>query len=358
MERLARVNQKAADQMQEFLDKHGYDNQDWITSVAYELATKYGEAAASVTCDLYDAIAETQGANVPAAEPAKTPTLQETKDVIGYAMRTAPKTVPAATGKLVKKTSTRTMRKNAARDNAMVALVPSGDGCVFCKMLGSRGWESARYTKSFEAHLHNNCRCEYVVRFGNNLRVAGYDPEALLKEFNDTGEKTWPEKMKAVRRKDEAEKREREKKEPLRIEAANPFKDPSTPLSISSYDQSKHFRGGKKYVEYMKKNPYEPSYLTISEEECQRLVDKYHGSGILQLDRKGNAMPHELIVDNDLEIGYVVNNKNGEKAITSSFKIHYSEKGTHIVPAYENQKQFWREKREQNGHDWLLRQKS
>lgn len=190
--------------MQEYVDRKGLDNPDEIFAVAYELATKYGEGAAAAACDMYDAIAEAQGVNVPPAEPAKTPTMQEVKDVVGYHLEKTPNDVPAATGKLVKKTATRTMRKNAARDDAKMALVPSGDGCVFCKMLGSRGWEDARSSKSFEAHLHAHCRCEYVVRFGNNLHVAGYDPEALLKEFNDTGESKWKDKVKAVRRQDEA----------------------------------------------------------------------------------------------------------------------------------------------------------
>lgn len=338
--------------MQEYVDRNGLDDLDEIFAVAFELATKYGEGAASAACDMYDAIAEAQGMSLPPAEPARTPTMEEVRDVVGYHIRKTPNDVPAAAGKLVKKTATRTMRKNAARDNARMALVPSGDGCVFCKMLASRGWESARHSKSFEAHLHAHCRCEYVVRFGDDLSVEGYDPEAIKKEFNDTGETTWKEKMRAVRRKESAEK-----KEPLRIEAVNPFKNPSTPLKISAYEQSKHFRGGARYLEYMKTHIFEPSYLTISENDCQKLVDKYHGTGILKLDKHGKVIPCEMIVDNEDYIGYAVNNINGKQVKTTGFKIHYSQYGTHIVPMYENQKRKLKERRTKNGHDWLFRQK-
>ena len=136
-----------------------------------------------------------------------TPSSEETGNVVRSAMRRAPAILADEIGKLVKKTSTRTMRKNAARDDALMALVPSGDGCPFCKMLGSRGWESARASKSFEAHLHAHCRCEYVVRFSDNLEVEGYDPEALYEEFQQY-EGSWNDKMNAMRREQHAESRE------------------------------------------------------------------------------------------------------------------------------------------------------
>lgn len=199
IDRLAAVNQAAADQMQAYIQRNGFGNTEQIISMAAALADKYGEAAAAATCDMYDAVAAAQGVSVPPAEPARTPSLQEVKDVIEYAIDQAPTTVPAKTGALVKKTSTRTMRKNAARDGAKMALIPSGDGCAFCKMLGSRGWEDARSSKSFEAHLHAHCRCEYVVRFSDNLEVEGYDPDALYEEYLAGGDSS-RERMNAMRR--------------------------------------------------------------------------------------------------------------------------------------------------------------
>lgn len=142
------------------------------------------------------------------------------------------------------------------------------------------------------------------------------------------------------------------------IEAENPFKNPSTPLAIKQYDQSKHIVGGEKYNLYMQSHQYPPAYLTISTEEAQKLVEKYHGTGILKLDRKGNIIESELIIDNDEPIGIAVNNLNGATAETTCFKIHYSEEGTHIVPAYPSMKEYYKKAREENGHNWLYRQKS
>lgn len=207
--RLNAINSRAADMMREYIQKNGFDDTDAIIRMANAIATKYGEAAAAATCDIYEAIAEAQGVTVRPAEPARTPTMEEAENVIRSALRRAPSTVPDETGKLVKKTSTRTMRKNAARDNAMMALVPGGDGCAFCKMLASRGWESARSSKSFEAHLHKNCKCEYVVRFKDDLNVEGYDPDALYQEFMDLGGKDWNERVNLMRQKTYAEKKDK-----------------------------------------------------------------------------------------------------------------------------------------------------
>lgn len=144
----------------------------------------------------------------------------------------------------------------------------------------------------------------------------------------------------------------------LLLEAENPYKNLQTPLTVDSEAQSKHFKGGKRYNDYMRTHKYEPSMLTISEEKVQELVNKYHGTGILKLNSSGKVIESEIIIDNDEIIGYASNNQNGITQPTTAFKIHYSKDGTHIVPTYESQKKYWSEKRNENGYDWLLRQKS
>ena len=145
----------------------------------------------------------------------------------------------------------------------------------------------------------------------------------------------------------------------LRLEAESPYKNPKTPLKIDSEMQSKHYLGGKRYNDYMQSHDIEPSLLTISEEKAQQLVDKYHGTGILKLNKSGKVLDSEIIIDNDEIIGYAISNNTGEKQPTSAFKIKYGPKGTHIVPAYMSQKTYWKERRDRDGgHDWLLRQKS
>lgn len=246
--------------------------------------------------------------------------------------------------------------------------------CDWCKNL-ERTYDYAdiRGTGNEVWQRHRACRCvvEYVAagkrQNAHTKQVSTMDREASAERIQRAQE---AEKQDREQKQAEREERIRSAEELIdeslvsasedipRIEAASPFKNPSTPLTVYSYDQSKHIVGGDKYNEYMKTHEYPPSYLTISEEEAQRLVDKYHGTGILKLDRNGDVIPYEMIVDNGEVIGYAVNNQNGMEVPTTGFKIHYSGNGTHIVPMYENQKQHWYERRARNEHDWLLRQKS
>lgn len=91
---------------------------------------------------------------------------------------------------------------------------------------------------------------------------------------------------------------------------------------INQGKQDKHIRGSNNYKEGK-------SYLIISKERAQELVDKYAGKGILEFSDNRKWNKKEIITVDEI-IG-VVKNKNKEIK-TNSFKIHYSKTGTHIVP--------------------------
>lgn len=114
------------------------------------------------------------------------------------------------------------------------------------------------------------------------------------------------------------------------------------PLAIHKSKQRKHILGTKEYIEYVKtyekKDKYGPSRLTISEEDAQLLVDKYRGTGILLRNKNGEWMKTEVITMHPDNIGIAVNDISGVEADTSTFKIHYSKDGTHIVPDYPSKK--------------------
>lgn len=88
--------------------------------------------------------------------------------------------------------------------------------------------------------------------------------------------------------------------------------------------QGKHIKGHNNYIEGR-------SYLTISIDEMQVLINKYSGTGILDKDRSGNFKNKELIIYNK-NIGANINNITKEETKTNRFYIHYSKGGTHIVP--------------------------
>ena len=171
---------------------------------AYALATKYGEAAGAAACEMYDAIAELQGANVPPAVPAETATMAETAKAVKGTMKTGNVNIVAdATGRLVKLVGVDTMQQNALRDGAEWAWIPMGDTCAFCLTLASRGWQKAskKAIKNGHAeHVHANCDCTYAVRFNDGLDVQGYDPQKYRDMYYNADGNTPEERINAMRR--------------------------------------------------------------------------------------------------------------------------------------------------------------
>ena len=94
-------------------------------------------------------------------------------------------------------------------------------------------------------------------------------------------------------------------------------------LTIDIGKQGKHIRGHNNYIPGR-------SYLTVSVEEVQRLVNQYAGTGQLLRDRNGHWKQTEL-VNFGKPIGVAVD-RSGKETPTSKAIIHYSKTGWHIVP--------------------------
>ena len=94
------------------------------------------------------------------------------------------------------------------------------------------------------------------------------------------------------------------------------IRSPEVNKTIEEGKQGKHILGHKNYKDGR-------SYLKVSVEEAQRLVDQYAGTGQIKRDSKGHI------------IGVVVDANMGETIETSRFSIHYSKNGVHIVPRKE-----------------------
>ena len=207
---LSAVNRKAAEVMQSWMDEHPNAEGEDLVATAYAVSEYYGDAAGSLACSMYDALAEAQGAAVPPAEPAPNATYDETAKAVYGTLKNKQNTVPATVGRLVKQTGADTMLQNARRDRAQFAWIPMGDTCAFCLTLGSRGWQnqSKKAMKNGHAeHIHANCDCQYAVRFDGRSTVEGYDPDALKAQY-DSFEGTPQEKINAWRREVNASRRD------------------------------------------------------------------------------------------------------------------------------------------------------
>ena len=187
--KLRRLNTTVANCMQAYVDQYGVSDSQKLIDVAYGLVTKYGEGSAALACEMYDALAELQGAHVPAAEPAETAEYSEVARMVNATRNSTPQ-LKSGVSRLVKRAGADTTLKNALRDGAEFAWVPSGDTCAFCLTLASRGWQRAsrKAIKGGHAeHIHANCDCTYAIRFDPEVNVEGYDPDAYLKAYRDAG---------------------------------------------------------------------------------------------------------------------------------------------------------------------------
>lgn len=209
------INDKAADKVVGYMNTHDYSTPEGVkalTDYAHAVATKYGEGSAELACQMYDAIAEASRAAVPAAEPAATATYGEVAKAIYGTLGAGkdPQKVGSAIGRSVKLAGVDTLQKNALRDGAEWAWIPSGDTCAFCLMLASNGWQKAskKAIKNGHAeHVHTNCDCTYAVRFSDDVTVEGYDPDALYDEYISAGD-TPQERINGLRRNDYADRKD------------------------------------------------------------------------------------------------------------------------------------------------------
>lgn len=182
--------------------------QNELIDYAYALATKYGEAAAELAAQMYDAVAAASGLVLEPAVPAATATMHEAaKTVVGTLKTGNTDIVADAVGRLVKQAGVDTTVQNALRDGAQCAWIPRGDTCAFCIALASNGWQDAsrRVLKGNHAeHIHANCDCTFAIRFDMDTDVEGYDPdryeEMYLYELDENGNVRLDEDGDPIRR--------------------------------------------------------------------------------------------------------------------------------------------------------------
>lgn len=213
---LAGINQRAAREMDNYAAQNGLDDRKALIDYAYALTDKYCAGSSELACQMYDRIAALQGSNVPDAEPAALPEYGEVAKSVNGTLKQSPegRLIGDSVGRLVKRAGADTMLKNAKRDHAEFAWIPSGDACAFCEAIASRGWQRAsnKTVKGDHAeHIHANCRCEFAIRFSSDMDIDGYEPEKLREEYEEAEGSTPQEKINFLRREKAAEERIRQK---------------------------------------------------------------------------------------------------------------------------------------------------
>lgn len=196
---LRAINDRASADIQSWIQKYGVDDTGRIVAnigdvrdeggnsfidYCYFVTQEYGNASAAVSAQMYDALAELEGADVPPAEMAANASYHDVAKTVNGVLKTSHNVeeMTGAVSRLVKKTGCDTTLQNAYRDRAEFAWIPAGDTCAFCMALASNGWlnVSARRIKKgypHAEHIHSNCDCTYAIRFSKDTEVEGYEPE-------------------------------------------------------------------------------------------------------------------------------------------------------------------------------------
>lgn len=207
VDRLAAIDDRAAAEMERYIDANGLTDDKALIDYAYALATKYGEASAELACEMYDLMAKTQGANVPPAVPAETATIGEVAKNVGWAKYHSPGQIPSKVGRFVRQAGADTMLQNASRDGVQWAWVPfGGETCAFCIALASRGWQDASDAVKrgrHASHIHANCDCTFAIAHNEKAKRDYdyiYDPDRYKEMYYGAEGATPAEKINALRR--------------------------------------------------------------------------------------------------------------------------------------------------------------
>lgn len=251
--RLSRLNEKAGQLMADYLTAHGTADAEALVAYAAALVTKYGEGSAELACQMYEAIADLQGAAVPPAEPAPPAGYDEVARMVN-ATRNSPPQLKQGVSRLVKRAGADTTLHNALRDGAEFAWVPHGDSCPFCLTLASRGWQRASQAaikNGHAEHIHANCDCEYAIRFDGRTNVAGYDPDEYLRRYREAGSD-----VNALRRVNYAANKERinaQKRAAYAARVENKKKDAIIKADTVGFDNDRYTIAEPKISQYLLK---------------------------------------------------------------------------------------------------------
>jgi hypothetical protein len=192
---LAAISQLAVDQLDDFIASidlaGGVVTRDALLAFVPALTTRYGEAAALLGAEYYDALRAAAGApGVFLAPLADTVPVEQVQKRVRFGAAhlftdTPELIVPFLAGavdKYVKAPARETVIGAAGADPARPrwARVPTGTTtCAWCIVMASRGWV---YTSKTSAgggskKFHDNCDCAVVVSFDRTPHLDGYDPD-------------------------------------------------------------------------------------------------------------------------------------------------------------------------------------
>ena len=202
---LSKINKAAGTAVSRYIQQHGLNDMNALIAYATSVAEYYGTASASFAALMYDTITELEGLTLPAAELAMNPTYGDVAKAIQGTCKTSENAdeIGGSVERLVKMTGQDTLLKNAMRDHAEFAWIPSGTTCAFCLTLAANGWQpisNAALKGGHAEHIHANCDCTYMIRHDSKTNVSGYNPETYQKMYYNADGRNARDKINSMRR--------------------------------------------------------------------------------------------------------------------------------------------------------------
>jgi hypothetical protein len=353
-DRMQLIQQAAHDEMQLYINQYGIEDGQALSEAAQGIVTKYSTMATSAAANMYDDLANYQGAGAWGAETIEPPTMKETQHAVFASLNGGtPDRAANAVESLVKQIGEDTILQNAVRDRAEYAWIPGGsETCAYCLDIASNGWQPARLDTAHGEHadhIHPNCKCHFMVRFSKEYDVEGYEPEKYKKILARTPGNTLYEKSNALERIHHADEQRRKIGGPsleellLRAEQmenvdgnwgviVRRIANGDYSLKYKHQKYLQHVKGTVQYNQTVRQRGREQSFFTISEDEVQAYTFKYAGLGYTGADSADKVESFEFVT---LERTIGKYFEKGEWHETKRIKIIYSKYGVHAVPVKE-----------------------
>ena len=164
---------------------------------------------------------------------------------------------------------------------------------------------------------HRNCKCVVLFTSGRG-KVRDVHSKIEYSHIRDA----------RVARHRQVAQEQREREEHKKI-MRDRVKNGEYNLTLLKQKYAEHVAGTPQYKNTAKERGIEPSRLTISYEEAQRIINLYSGAGEPKISNGGKVMDIEF-VRLDKTVGQY---KDGETWVdTKWIAIYHGKKGTHIVP--------------------------
>lgn len=218
----------AYDEAYKYVMRHiDMDRAELLWLIRHDLvrtAMRYGSSTAALAASWFDQMALAEGADVVKAVAVNDagpthvrrmaiasryalPKL-EAGDRDGFA-----KAIASEIAADVKRQATNTIMLNAQKAGAEYAWIPGGDEtCAFCIALASNGWQpAARATAmgNHADHIHDNCMCEFAIRFDKSTDYSAYDADKYAEIYKDADGRSSQDKINSIRRDLYAENKDR-----------------------------------------------------------------------------------------------------------------------------------------------------